>query len=829
METPEVQRGEPDGNSFENNTLGATSEPIQPDGDVEMAPAVTPGAVDAPVPPPPSGSGEVRKDRRFGKPVTAKWRPVYVWLESLKDHKAIVTGPEINEWLDSRPDVARKLHSSHTHEHVFNYIQKCHARILADPGRRSSLEHPQLEESLRRENGMESREVEGGLKKAYKPPGKGPGGLKIKRRKKKKSRFSTYTAKRVVSQKRKALDHHTGPRGGRWRKEISYAHMSREMAEKTLELLAQLHKALVEQIEEEKLQKQTTETASGEVLDRPRSSQEGRRIQDPVTAYAWSYSDTVSEVEANLLHKQERTERLKVAKSESEPAPSSSKQGNMNILKCLMDREAGGNSETVATRPLDVGTHGRKWTAHVQGWDALDNQFSGPVSWLQRQSYSSYRATWCAYTSSVALAPLERVDQGVQKVLDIRLHPGGLPQLVCSCNAAPNELLLYNLVNGRAKELVGHNCQIQAVEYAMDGERIISCGTNIMRVWDSSSGSCLYTLGPGDNDGSAGHKKKISAMSVHHLQSCLVATSGGEGESELLLWNVRTGELAADLNADMRQMRSSLPSMDAMKFCQESLLVCGSDSAGSLPAVVQIWDVDALKELMTFPANDSYITCLNTDPSGSTIITGAGDGTVGLFDLRTGGAISRLPLGVNCEATSVAFSACGTYFHASSTANHTLVWDTRMMPMERGERPVERPIVVSKPSSWSGRPLHCLSHGDPMPTTQNAGQLPGYVDEGDGGVNDARWCQGAPVLVTASGNGSIAMWDVTLGTPCIRLLTSHTRCINTVAVSHDDQVICSGGDDQKVVLYENRETEGKRGWRLTHPLCEELQAAQALD
>lgn len=28
-----------------------------------------------------------------------------------------------------------------------------------------------------------------------------------------------------------------------------------------------------------------------------------------------------------------------------------------------------------------------------------------------------------------------------------------------------------------------------------------------------------------------------------------------------------------------------------------------------------------------------------------------------------------------------------------------------------------------------------------------------YVDEGDGGVNDARWCQSAPVLVTASGNG----------------------------------------------------------------------------
>jgi hypothetical protein len=28
-----------------------------------------------------------------------------------------------------------------------------------------------------------------------------------------------------------------------------------------------------------------------------------------------------------------------------------------------------------------------------------------------------------------------------------------------------------------------------------------------------------------------------------------------------------------------------------------------------------------------------------------------------------------------------------------------------------------------------------------------------FVDEGDGGVNDARWFQGAPILVSASGNG----------------------------------------------------------------------------
>lgn len=32
----------------------------------------------------------------------------------------------------------------------------------------------------------------------------------------------------------------------------------------------------------------------------------------------------------------------------------------------------------------------------------------------------------------------------------------------------------------------------------------------------------------------------------------LAATSGGEGDNQLLLWNVSTGELASDLNATYR-------------------------------------------------------------------------------------------------------------------------------------------------------------------------------------------------------------------------------------------------------------------------------------
>jgi hypothetical protein len=60
-------------------------------------------------------------------------------------------------------------------------------------------------------------------------------------------------------------------------------------------------------------------------------------------------------------------------------------------------------------------------------------------------------------------------------------------------------------------------------------EKVLSCDISqfhwllsipVLQVWDSTSAACLHTLGPGTDDGTAGHKKKISAMAVNQFHSC---------------------------------------------------------------------------------------------------------------------------------------------------------------------------------------------------------------------------------------------------------------------------------------------------------------------
>jgi hypothetical protein len=54
-----------------------------------------------------------------------------------------------------------------------------------------------------------------------------------------------------------------------------------------------------------------------------------------------------------------------------------------------------------------------------------------------------------------------------------------------------------------------------------------------------------------------------------------------------------------------RQEQVDLPSMDALKICNGRNLICGSDSPGGKPAVVQIWDIDALSMISSVPAHDT--------------------------------------------------------------------------------------------------------------------------------------------------------------------------------------------------------------------------------
>ncbi|CAO2184418.1 unnamed protein product [Urochloa humidicola] len=760
---------------------------------------------------------------------TDLWKPVYQWLESLNMDSLVAT-QQISDWLTANPKIMDRLVEKHSKYHLIHYTQRMHLKMLKKKGKLPKT----LQLSAARatvQPGAAPVAPEESIVPVQKttPPVAGmfPSGSAGRQQSGATGRFQGGNAtvkdkKTSLSKKKEAL--------------LKYELLTDLQNQLTAVLLKQCRTVAIKEADFVELQNPETNMSTQEgattasasapseatkvfVNERsiPAVSAESelgqKRKRNPIIVTpAWCYSEASAETvrnEQNSSSNSDASRNFNIWKGHANPLLPH-RDIRKNILFCLEGRESGASWSPVSSYGGNAGRNSERWTPFLEGWNSPAVQFEGPAVPLVRKSYLSWCPTSCAYTSSAPSAqPHDR--QGVRKVLDVKFHPEGLPQLVSSSNEAPNELLLFNLLSGRAIPLRGHNAKIQSVAFAVKGASVVSCASNLLKVWDCITGSCLYTLG-GDDQNSVGHTQKINAMAVNKWQSCLVVTSGAKGDGKLLLWNALRGELASDLNSNLRSQDMVYPSVDTMEFYSENHLACGSDCDYGGSAVVQLWDIDSPESYLSFSASDSYITSLKVNPAGNTIITGSGDGTIGLFDIRTCSAINHLSVGSGCEVTSVSFSNCGTYFSASSTSNNTLVWDTRLVPINQS-----KDVSRSRDMRFF-RPLHCLSHGNQMPTAEYTSQLPGHVDEGDQGVNATQWLHGEPVLVTVSGDGSVGMWDVTLGQPCVRHIVSHTRCANAVAIAPNDEYISTGGSDQKVVLYHNRSGRTHLNWHLSHPL-----------
>jgi WD40 repeat protein len=80
------------------------------------------------------------------------------------------------------------------------------------------------------------------------------------------------------------------------------------------------------------------------------------------------------------------------------------------------------------------------------------------------------------------------------------------------------------------------------------------------------------------------------------------------------------------------------------------------------------------------------------------------------------------------------------------------------------------------------------------------------------GVSSAQWSQDSSFLVTGGEDYTVRIWSIKSGTPLVKVLKGHGGPVSSVALSWNDQLIASGGDETKVILYDTLET----GFHLTN-------------
>jgi WD40 repeat protein len=195
----------------------------------------------------------------------------------------------------------------------------------------------------------------------------------------------------------------------------------------------------------------------------------------------------------------------------------------------------------------------------------------------------------------------------------------------------------------------------------------------------------------------------------------------------------------------------------------------------------------------------AHVFSLAVSPAQESALSGASDGTIWLWNLRTGKSIRAL-LGHHGAVTCLAWSSDSRYAISGSDDRSVRLWDINSglcLRVFEGHTGSVRSVSTNNDQSafLSGGAdntvrLWNLHSGD------CARILEGHVDS----VHDVAWIDSQRAL-SASADRTMRLWDAKDGT-CLRVLEGHTAGIQSVSVAANQQYVLSGSLDRTVRVWD---------------------------
>jgi len=173
--------------------------------------------------------------------------------------------------------------------------------------------------------------------------------------------------------------------------------------------------------------------------------------------------------------------------------------------------------------------------------------------------------------------------------------------------------------------LKGHDRSITSIKYNHDGDLLFTTGkNNAFVVWSTENGERLGTY--------HGHNGSIWSVDVDRKSQTVLS---GSADTNVKLWNVETGReiMSWTHKAPVRSV--------AFALGDKSFLTVTDQVFGYVPSIY-IWDISSDPRIATKPVieivarNESKILQAMWGPLNENIITACEDGTIRVYDVKTG-------------------------------------------------------------------------------------------------------------------------------------------------------------------------------------------------
>ncbi|MGE3822219.1 MAG: hypothetical protein AB7I30_22625, partial [Isosphaeraceae bacterium] len=306
--------------------------------------------------------------------------------------------------------------------------------------------------------------------------------------------------------------------------------------------------------------------------------------------------------------------------------------------------------------------------------------------------------------------------------------------LILGCG--DHRVRLWHLDPPRHPSPAGHPKEVWAIGFTPDGQTLISAGDDwVTRLWDVATGEPRGVLRE--------HSNLVTSLAIDPSGQTLVT---GSFDRTAIVYDLATLQPRHVLKGHTNHVRAVAISPDG-----QTVATAGSDRQ------IRLWNARTGQPIDTFPAHDGRIRGLAFSHDGRTLVSAANDKFLKVWNL----AGPRVPLRIanREQVAAVAFSPDDSLIAAADEEGSVVIFDARTGAAKRRLRS-------------DGKELRCLAFSPDgtriaaggtarvarlwdMETGQELLALRGHAKK----INALAFDPNARWLATASHDGAVKLWD----------------------------------------------------------------------
>ncbi|KAG8934376.1 hypothetical protein FRC02_010121 [Tulasnella sp. 418] len=379
---------------------------------------------------------------------------------------------------------------------------------------------------------------------------------------------------------------------------------------------------------------------------------------------------------------------------------------------------------------------------------------------------------------------------------------GSHDETVCIWDAVTGTLI---------KRLEGHTSYVRSVAFSHDSRQIVSGSHDeTVCIWDAVTGTLIKRL--------EGHTEYVQSVAFSHDSRQIVS---GSRDKTVCIWDAVTGTLIKRLEGHTEYVQSVAFSHDSRQIV-----------SGSRDKTVCIWDAVTGTLIKRLEGHTDYVQSVAFShdsrqivsgsysvafsPDGTRIASGTEDGTIAIWDAKTGILVRKLE-GHSGWVNSVAFSPDGMLIASGSDDGDVATWDTTQGsgPVKKLER--HRQVTVSDRYAMAGG-LDSKSIGDSSSvafSTNATFSIASDFGDQTAVIRKYHTQHVCSVAISPQGKHLVsASWDTTICLfhphqldPIFQI--SCEDDVSSVAFSLDGQWIASGSWNHSIYIFGTQETYSK--------------------